>query len=89
MPDMDGYAASRALRQREANDGARHIPVIALTANAMQGDREKALAAGMDDYLTKPYSQAQLGSVLRRWAHGAPVPTAFADRRQSTVGSKP
>ncbi|MBF0614347.1 MAG: response regulator [Magnetococcales bacterium] len=66
MPEMDGYAASRALRQQEQTSGVR-TPVIALTANAMQGDREKCLAAGMDDYLSKPFKRGELLGVLSRW----------------------
>lgn len=67
MPEMDGYEATRAvrLREREANIG--HVPIIALTANAMSGDREQCLRAGMDDYLAKPFTQEQLGAVLEKW----------------------
>jgi CheY-like chemotaxis protein/HPt (histidine-containing phosphotransfer) domain-containing protein len=73
MPIMDGYAATRAIRKLEA-DGARHgrIPVIAMTANAMAGDREKCLAAGMDDYMSKPLNRALLEQTLRKWIVGAP-----------------
>ncbi len=67
MPVMDGYTATRALRQREAETGGARVPVIAMTANAMAGDREKCLGAGMDDYLTKPLNRALLEQTLRKW----------------------
>jgi PAS domain S-box-containing protein len=64
MPGMDGYAATREIRQLE--DGKRHIPIVALTAHAMQGDEEKCRAAGMDDYLTKPIDRIKLDACLNR-----------------------
>ncbi len=68
MPVMDGYAASRAIRERETQAGlGQRIPIIALTANALVGDAEVCLAAGMDDHLAKPYTRAQLAAVLSRW----------------------
>ena len=69
MPELDGYEATRAIRLQEGQTSTtpRHIPIIALTANVMKGDREKCLAAGMDDYLGKPYTQEQLRGVLQRW----------------------
>jgi CheY-like chemotaxis protein len=68
MPNLDGFAAAAAIRAREQSQpGARRIPVIALTANAMEGDRERCLAAGMDDYLAKPLRSAELYAVLKRW----------------------
>ncbi|MGK7905015.1 MAG: PAS domain S-box protein, partial [Hormoscilla sp.] len=65
MPVLDGYQATRLLREREGDE--RHAVVIGLTANAMKGDREKCLAAGMDDYLSKPVSMSDLSAVISRW----------------------
>ncbi|QXE90105.1 response regulator [Geomonas subterranea] len=68
MPVMDGYAATRAIRERERSaPEVKHRTIIALTAHAMRGDREQCFAAGMDDYLTKPFTQAQLVALLQRW----------------------
>ncbi len=68
MPEMDGFTATAAIRQQENRSGGHHrIPIIALTANAMDGDRTRCLAAGMDDYLAKPFAVAQLGTILTQW----------------------
>jgi CheY-like chemotaxis protein len=65
MPDMDGFEAARTIRARER--GVRHIPIVAMTANAMQEDRQRCLEAGMDDYLSKPISSKSLADTLNRW----------------------
>jgi signal transduction histidine kinase/CheY-like chemotaxis protein len=67
MPVMDGYKATRALRARERETGGKRLTVVALTANAMQGDREFCLAAGMDDYLSKPFTIRKLGETVSKW----------------------
>jgi signal transduction histidine kinase/CheY-like chemotaxis protein/L-asparagine transporter-like permease/HPt (histidine-containing phosphotransfer) domain-containing protein len=84
MPDMDGFEATAQIRAFEnsadGGRGARHVPIVALTANAMAGDRERCIAAGMDDYVCKPFTRQDLQTVLHRWLvdsnAGAPRPAA-------------
>ncbi|HTP65813.1 MAG TPA: ATP-binding protein [Geobacteraceae bacterium] len=73
MPEMDGYEATRLIRQQEARscEEVRRLPIIALTAHAMEGDRELCLAAGMDDYISKPFKAVQIGAMLDKWGPGA------------------
>ena len=78
MPVMDGFAATREIRTQERTLGLPHVPVIALTATSLAADREQCLAAGMDDFLSKPFSSEELARALDRWiasrpaaAHGA------------------
>jgi CheY-like chemotaxis protein len=66
MPEVDGYAAAREIRRLEAEQGKKHIPIIALTAHAMVGYREKSYSAGMDDYLTKPLNPDELYRMVHR-----------------------
>ncbi len=67
MPVMDGYQATRAIREREESQDTKRLPIIAMTANALEGDRQKCLEAGMDDYLAKPVKKDALRDVLGNW----------------------
>ena len=67
MPDLDGFDATRIIREREKDGGGR-IPIVAMTAHAMKGDKEKCLAAGMDDYVSKPINRVELFSVIEKFA---------------------
>jgi signal transduction histidine kinase/DNA-binding response OmpR family regulator len=75
MPELDGYEATAVIRQQEAATG-QHTPIIAMTANAMQGDRERCVAAGMDDYLSKPIQSAAVEAVLQQWTSSRVDPPA-------------
>jgi CheY-like chemotaxis protein len=66
MPELDGYAATREIRSREGHSP--RVPIIAMTANSMAGDREKCLEAGMDDYVSKPIDSDELREALARHA---------------------
>ncbi|HEX3691076.1 MAG TPA: PAS domain S-box protein [Solirubrobacteraceae bacterium] len=81
MPDVDGYTATRVIRRREEQTG-RHTPIIALTAHALDGDREKCLSVGMDDYLSKPLRRDAIQNVLGRLAEFRP-----ADRSGDSAGA--
>lgn len=91
MPEMDGYLATGAIREREsAMDG--HIPIIAMTANAMAGDRERCLEAGMDDYISKPVKSEQLLGIVRRWVPASYTPSAVtpgAKREPASFATEP
>jgi len=95
MPEMDGLQATREIRKREAQqwekEGAHsegqipcHVPIVAMTANAMQGDREKCLDAGMDDYLSKPINSDLLFQTIRQWLQPSTVPNQ--DVHFSSIG---
>jgi PAS domain S-box-containing protein len=83
MPGLDGLDATAALRRREA--GARHTPVVAMTAAVMGGDRERCLAAGMDDYLSKPLRRDVLDSTVRRWVPAGDEPRGGTADAADTV----
>ena len=76
MPELDGYAAAAEIRRRQADGQLPPFPIIALTANAIEGDREKCLVAGMDDYLAKPFKAAALLRVIKSWVAEPMPPTA-------------
>ncbi|WP_286208655.1 response regulator [Azospirillum sp. A1-3] len=80
MPAMDGYELARRIRAEE--DGQRHTPIVAMTANALSGEMERCLAAGMDDYLAKPVTLAQLSRVLARWLDPRAAPELRAAEPQ-------
>ncbi|MEA2340442.1 MAG: two-component system, sensor histidine kinase and response regulator [Solirubrobacteraceae bacterium] len=91
MPELDGYAATREIRRREeAAGGAEHVPIVAMTANAMEGDREACLTAGMDDYLAKPLRPEDLDAVLARWLGDAvPAAAVIGPDAPATDGAEP
>jgi len=80
MPDMDGLQATALIRAREAA-GTRRVPIVAMTANVMKGDRERYLAAGMDDYVAKPIRPDELSAAVERWA-----PAADQEPRERAAG---
>ena len=84
MPEMDGYEATRRIRKRE-NGGDWRLPIVALTANAMKGDREKCLESGMDDYLSKPLDPAETVAMIKKWH----TPSAVSEKAAFTPENKP
>ena len=89
MPVMDGYEATAAIRALDGGQGV-HLPIIALTANTLASDRQKCLDAGMDDFLAKPYSFAELKASVARWLPLVPVASFQAGARTaSLIGESP
>ena len=78
MPGMDGYALARAIRQLEATEGRKRTPIIATTANALAGEAANCFAAGMDDYLAKPFDLSDLQNKVGTWLAAETQPTARA-----------
>ncbi len=90
MPEVDGFEATRRIRQGEPGVLTPQLPIIALTARALQGDREKCLQSGMDDYLTKPLEMDPLSEVLNRWLANPKAPPAPAPvSPPATLSTKP
>ena len=85
MPGMDGLAATRAIREPQSKVRNPVVPIIAMTAHAMSGDRERCLAAGMNDYLTKPVSGQTLAQVLRRWLPPKPETETAQTSRENAA----
>nr|WP_252728215.1 ATP-binding protein [Alteromonas sp. C1M14] len=69
MPEMDGFETTKRIRNGEAGDKYKHVPIIALTANAMKGDREQCYCAGMDDYISKPFTAKELLDTVAKYMH--------------------
>jgi two-component system, sensor histidine kinase and response regulator len=83
MPHMDGYEATAEIRRRQQAKLLPQFPIIALTANAIEGDREKCLTAGMDDYIAKPFKTESLLRMIKAWVQGGTVATADGDPQQT------
>ncbi len=95
MPEMDGFQATRLIRSQEQESGAEEgVVIVALTANARKEDRDKCLASGMDDYLSKPFTMAQLRDVISKWHHAREgdditINNAFATMADEVDSSEP
>ena len=92
MPVMDGYTATKKIREREAASVEPRVPIIAMTANAMSGDRQKCLDAGMDDYLAKPLKPQLIEATLDQWLNSAtttPPPATTGDRDMTLQATAP
>ena len=89
MPEMDGYDATRAIRSGQSNARDPFVPIVAMTAHAMRGDREKCLRAGMDDYLSKPIQLDRVQDVLDKWlperdnCHPPPTPGSAPEKQSA------
>ncbi|MCH7866069.1 MAG: response regulator [Myxococcales bacterium] len=94
MPIVDGFEATRRIRELEASAQAagqevKRLPIVALTAHAMQGDREKCLAAGMDEYLTKPFTRSEMSRILKQWLREDVVAAVIKPSEEPTAPTAP
>ncbi len=85
MPEMDGFEATRRIRDPRTGVRNAAVPVVAMTAHAMDGDREACLAAGMDDYIAKPVRPQELLDTLTRWLGGRPAAPAEGTQQANTA----
>ena len=81
MPEMDGFEATGAIRESEKKSG-RHIPIVAMTANALKGDQERCLAAGMDAYVSKPIRTSELFATAEMILNGAALPAVAEEHEK-------
>jgi len=88
MPEMDGLSATKAIREGEQRTG-RRVTIVALTAHAINGDREGCLAAGMDDYMTKPFTQGELGNMIQKWVQRSGDEAAATSDQSMAVPVEP
>jgi CheY-like chemotaxis protein len=79
MPELDGYDATREVRRRETAEERDPVPIVAMTASAMTGDRDRCLAAGMDDYIAKPINADKLDQLLARWLPDSSPTASLSD----------
>jgi CheY-like chemotaxis protein len=82
MPVMDGYEATQKIRLAESKVLNRNIPIVAMTANSMQGDRDKCISVGMDDFISKPVNPSKLQEALKRWLPDSKSTTVHQDNNQ-------
>lgn len=87
MPVMDGFMASQKIRDYEMQQKSSRVPIIALTASAMQGDRERCLNAGMDDYLTKPFVRKDLQSVMQQWLNDSNLKEKLPNTQEKLIAT--
>ena len=87
MPRLDGYQATRRMRQLESSRSQRRTPIIAVTAHTMVGDRESCIESGMDDHIAKPLSLKALRSAIEKWPEQAPCSHAVDNLDNQLAGS--